>query len=76
MAERYLRVHVVPNSKREVVVDRGENRYDIAVKEPAERNMANVRVRTLLARLFKVPIGKVRIFTGHHSPGKIVIVDD
>lgn len=76
MSARYLRVHVVPSSKREIVIDRGDGKYDIAVKEPAERNMANTRVRTLLARIHKVPLGKVRIFTGHHSPGKIVIVDD
>jgi uncharacterized protein YggU (UPF0235/DUF167 family) len=38
--------------------------------------MANARVRDLIADMYKVPIGNVRIYTGHHSPGKIVIVDD
>jgi uncharacterized protein YggU (UPF0235/DUF167 family) len=76
MTQRFLRVHVVPSSKREIVIDRGEGKYDIAVRQPAARNLANARVRELVAGMYKVSIGKVRIYTGHHSPGKIVIVDD
>lgn len=62
-------------AKKEIVIDRGEGRYDIAVRQKAEQNQANMRVRELIARVYEVPIGKVRIHSGHHAPGKILLVD-
>jgi uncharacterized protein YggU (UPF0235/DUF167 family) len=48
----------------------------ISVKEPAERNLANTRVREIIAARLGVLLGKVRIFTGHHSRSKIVSISD
>lgn len=71
----YVKVLVNPGAKREIVIDRGEGRFDIAVREPALQNRANMRVREIIARCYQVPIGKVRIQSGHRSPGKIFLVD-
>ena len=49
--------------------------FEISVREAAERNLANGRVLELVARHFKLPVGKVRIISGHHSPSKILSVD-
>ena len=43
----------------------------MAVKEPAERNLANKRVRELLAGAEGARLEDVRIITGHHSPTKV-----
>jgi len=67
----YVRVEVKPGAKRESVMHVDEKTLAIAVKEPAERNLANMRVRELVAEEFSVAIGKVRMISGHRSPRKI-----
>ncbi len=52
-----------------------ELNFEITVKEPAERNLANGRVRELLAREFGLELRRVRLVTGHHSGSKIFEVE-
>ena len=70
----YVKVRVYPDNKKEVVNKLAENHYEIRVKEPAERNLANNQVRILIGREYKVTEKQVRIVTGHHSPVKILDV--
>lgn len=74
----YVRVNAYPESRKErfVAVKGKDHTFDAFVKEPAERNMANVRIRLLLAENYNVPLGKVRMITGHHSPTKIFTIDN
>jgi len=72
----YCKVKVVPAAKKESFVKKSEDHFNVSVKEPAERNLANRRVLELVAEHFKVPYGKVRLVSGHHSPSKIFRVDD
>ena len=73
----YIKVHVIAGAKKELIKKRGKDAYDISVREPAEQNMANRRVLELIAQDLGIPKGKVRIITGHHSPGKILsIIED
>lgn len=67
----YVRVEVRPGARKESVLQTDDKTYTIAVKEPAERNLANLRVREVLAEHLSVPIGKVRMVSGHRSPRKI-----
>lgn len=67
----YVRVRVFPDSKKETLNKVGESRYEICVREPAERNLANRRVQYLLAVEYGVTEKAVRIVSGHHSPTKI-----
>lgn len=67
----YARVRVTPGAKRESVITTDAKSFSISVKEPAERNLANDRVREILAEHFSVPIGKVRLIAGHRSPQKV-----
>jgi len=71
----YVRVKVTPKAKREQLKVVSDAELSVSVKEPAERNLANGRVRELLAEHFEVPIGKVRLISGHHSPRKIFSVE-
>jgi len=69
-----VRVHVFADMKKEVVKVVGEHNFEMKLKVPAERNLANQRMRELISRWYNVGVGKVRIVTGHHSPRKVVDV--
>jgi len=71
----YIRVSVIPNAKKERIKTISDTRFEMQVKEPAERNLANKRVRTLLAETLGVSVGKVQLVTGHRSPVKMFAVD-
>lgn len=71
----YVKVRVVADAKKERVVRTDDTHFDITVREPALMNQANGRVRALIAEVFVLPLGKVRIVSGHHSPSKILSVD-
>ncbi len=72
----YVRVEVRPGAKRESVMHLDSKTLSIAVKEPAERNLANMRVRELVAEEFSVPVSKVKMISGHRSPRKIFTIDE
>jgi uncharacterized protein YggU (UPF0235/DUF167 family) len=71
----YVRVQVNPSAKKESLIQTDEKTYSISVKEPAKQNLANMRVRELLARHLGVPAAKVRMVSGHRSPRKIFDID-
>lgn len=70
----YIKVQVILESKTESVSDIAPDTVLVAVREKAERGLANRRVLQLLGAHFGK--GKrVRLVSGHHSPHKIVSVD-
>lgn len=71
----YIRVHVVAGSRKESLTRISDDHFDATVRQTAERNMANRRVVQMLAEHFTIAPNKVRIISGHHSPGKIVSID-
>ncbi|GEM_PF-222063 len=71
----YVRVQVQPSAKKESLIQTDEKTYSISVKEPAARNQANDRVRSLLAWEFRIPITKIKLISGHRSPRKIFDID-
>ncbi|MBI3020189.1 MAG: DUF167 domain-containing protein [Parcubacteria group bacterium] len=83
----YVKVFVTPRAKKERVEEApasatgsgaGNKKgvLKISVKEPAQRNLANTRVRELVARRFKVPLAAVRVLSGHRSPHKLLSIDE
>ncbi len=69
----FIKVFVTPGAKKERVEEKGEMLL-ISVREPAEQNRANDRVREIIAERAGVPVGKVRILTGHRSRSKMISV--
>ena len=67
----YIKVHVTAGAKKESFEKVSDECFNIAVKEPAEKNRANKRVIDLLVGFYTVNRGAVRIINGHHSPNKI-----
>ena len=71
----YIKVRVTADSKKESLLKR-EGTFFVSVKEPAEQNRANTRVRELIATYFGVLSKQIRIISGHQSPGKILSIPD
>ena len=69
----YIKITVIPNAKKEIV-KREDDTFTISVKEPAKQNLANKRVREIIASEYNIPIGGVRLISGHRSPHKIIDV--
>lgn len=71
----YIKVNVSVQSKKESILEKSKDHFDISVKEKAERNMANNRVIELLSLYFKVPKKSIRIINGHKHPHKLLVID-
>jgi len=72
----YIKVRVTSGAKKEKIEKVSEDTFSIFVKEKAERNMANARVREIMAEELSVPVKAVRIVSGHTSPSKILSVHE
>ncbi len=71
----YIKVKVQAGAKKEKITEKSDNRFEISVKEPAERNLANTRILEIIANIFEINIKSVRIISGHQSPSKIISVN-
>ena len=71
----YIHVKVTAGAGKEKWKEKSSDHFEISVKEKALRNIANLRVLTLVARHFKIPVSKVRIVNGHRHPSKLLVID-
>ena len=67
-----LKVH--PDSKQSTLLKKAEDAYEVWVKAPAERGLANTAVLHILAKTLKQNVGRLHIIKGATSPNKIVKV--
>jgi len=67
----HVKVKVTAGAKKEKFISLGNDSFTIYVKEKALHNMANRRVRELLAGHFGVSRRKVRMVKGHRSSHKL-----
>ncbi len=72
----YIHTKVVTGAKKESLIQKSEDHFEISVKEPAERNLANTRVIEIIALHFKLPKSHVRIINGHRSPTKLLSIKE
>lgn len=72
---KYVKAIVIAGAKKESLIKKSKDHFEISVKEKAEKNMANKKVIELLADYFNVSKGKIRIVNGHHHPHKLLVVD-
>ena len=70
----YIKIRVKSGQRSEEVIKEKEDHFIISVKEKAERNQANTRVIEIIKNMYPNMI--VRIVNGHHSPSKLVAVDE
>ncbi len=75
MAEfRLIKLKVKAGSRKEAVLRRGEDSYEISVRAPAERGLANHAALAALGAALGVEAKRLRIIKGSTSPAKIVQV--
>lgn len=72
----YLKVTVYPGVKREKIVKKKADSWEVWVKEPAERNLANQRVKEIIAEQTMLDRKVVKLITGHRSNKKIFSLPD
>jgi len=70
----YIHVRAHPKSKNEILEKLKDDHFEIWVKEPAEKNLANKKIIELLKNHFS-DSKSVRIISGQHSPSKLFSVD-
>jgi uncharacterized protein YggU (UPF0235/DUF167 family) len=70
IGQRIIRVRARAGARREAVVRSSADRYEISVRERAERGMANARIRELLAAALEVSPERLALISGAHRPAK------
>lgn len=71
----FLKIKAFPNSKKEEVLETGENSFSVFVREKAEKNEANKRILQILRFMFKDK-KIIKIIAGHKFDHKIVEILD
>lgn len=70
----FIKLKVHPGERRDRIVKKADDAYEIWTKAPAERGLANAAaIRALGVALAKDP-GKILLIKGATSPAKIVKV--
>jgi len=70
----YLKVKVHADSKKERLLRKKPDTFEIFVSEPAKDGRANASVLKRLASELGIPAGKLWIIKGAHTPAKIIEV--
>ena len=66
-----IKVKVFPNSKKEEIIKKSEDSFEVKVKAKPEKGMANKEVVKILSAYFKVPESKIRLVKGFKKRNKI-----
>jgi len=66
-----IKVKVSSDSKKEEIIKKAEDSFDISVKAKPQRGGANKEVIKALAFYFKIPAAKVRLIKGAKQRNKI-----
>ncbi|MFA6584610.1 MAG: DUF167 domain-containing protein [Elusimicrobiaceae bacterium] len=68
----YIKLRVHAGCKRAEIRKKAEDAYEVWVKAPAERGLANEETINSLASALGVPAKRIRLIKGGQSPSKIV----
>ncbi len=66
-----IKVKVFPESKKEKIIRKKKDSFEIMVREKAKEGKANKRVINILSAYFKVPESKIRMIKGGKQRNKI-----
>jgi len=67
----FIKVKVFPNSKKEEIIKKSEDKFEIKVKEKAEGGKANKRTKEVLSRYLNISEGKLILIRGAKQRNKI-----
>ena len=66
-----IKVKTFPHSKKEKIIKKSENSFEIKVKEKPIKGQANQAARKILADYFNLAIEKIRLIKGSRQRNKI-----
>jgi len=66
-----IKVKVFPSSKREEVIKKSEDSFEVKIKEKPEKGRANREVVRVLSSYFKISESKIRLIKGFKKRSKI-----
>ena len=66
-----VKVKVFPGSKKEEIIKKSEDSFEVKVKEKPERGLANRGAIRTLSAYFKIPESKIRLIKGFRETNKI-----
>lgn len=66
-----IKVKVIPKSAKEQALSKAEDSFEVHVKGPAERGLANKKAMALLADYLRLPLQSLRLIKGAKQRHKI-----
>jgi uncharacterized protein (TIGR00251 family) len=66
-----IKVKVFPGSKKDEILKKKDDEFEVRVKEKAKEGMANKAVIKALANYFKIDESKIRLIKGFKERNKI-----
>ncbi|MCD6284020.1 DUF167 domain-containing protein [bacterium] len=66
-----IKVKVFPNSKKEEIIKKSEDSFEIKIKEKPVGGRANRAVCMCLSDYFKIPENRIRLIKGFRQRNKI-----
>lgn len=66
-----IKVKVFPNSKKEEIIEKSEDSFEVKVKAKPVKGEANREAIKVFASYFKVPQSKIRLIRGFKQKNKI-----
>jgi hypothetical protein len=66
-----IKVKVFPDSKKEEIIKKSEDTFEIKIKEKPIRGLANKAVINVLSSYFKIPLSRIRLIKGFKQRNKI-----
>ena len=70
----FLKLRVHPGAKRDAVSRKALDQFELWVRAPAERGLANKAALQLMGTALGIPAGRIRLVKGAQSPSKIIEV--
>ena len=71
-----IKVKVFPNSKKEEIIKKSEDSFEVKVKEKPEKGRANKEVVRALSSYFKIPESRIKLIKGLKERNKIFEIKD
>jgi len=66
-----IKVKVFPNLKKEEIIKKSEDSFEVRIKEKPERGLANRGVVRILSSFFNISESKIRLIKGFRKRNKI-----
>jgi uncharacterized protein (TIGR00251 family) len=67
----FIKVKVFPDSKKDEIIKKADDRFEIKVKEKAKSGLANKKVIEILSKYLNVPEEKLILVRGAKQRNKI-----